>query len=255
MRWVLWFTLAACEFLMAAVLFPRSPGNPVSALASSPMRDLAAGRPGPSGRARVIDGDSMIVGGTHVRLHGLDAPEGKQTCLAGGQRWPCGRLAARALAALIDGRVLTCRELDRKRGRTYAVCRRDDALDINASLVAAGWAVAYRRYSEEYVEDESTAKAARRGMWRGEFVMPWDWRQGKRLRRTGAESLATTPATERQSRRCNIKGNISHNSGARIYHMPGDQDYAATRISVGRGERWFCSEREAQAAGWRRAGR
>lgn len=253
MRWVLWFALAACAFAIAAVLFPRSPGSPVSP-ASSPMHDVAAGRPGLSGRARVIDGDSVIVGGTHVRLHGLDAPEGEQTCLADGQRWPCGRLATRALAALIDGRVLTCRELDRDRGRTYAVCRRDDALDINASLVAEGWAVAYRRYSEEYVEDESEAKAARRGVWRGEFVMPWDWRQGKRLQ-TATESLAATPATERQSPRCNIKGNISYNSGARIYHMPGDQDYAGTRISVERGERWFCSEREAQAAGWRRAGR
>ena len=54
---------------------------------------------------------------------------------------------------------------------------------------------------------------------------------------------------------CNIKGNISHNSGKRIYHMPGDRDYERTRISTSRGERYFCSEAEARAAGWRRAGR
>lgn len=263
MRWVLFFAVAACTFTVAAVLFPRSPGNPVdpgtspmrgAAAGDSPMRSAAAWRPDLSGRARVIDGDSMDVGGTRVRLHGLDAPEGKQSCLVGGQRWPCGQRAARALAELIDGRIVACEERDRDRGRVYAVCRRD-ALDVNAWLVAAGWAVAYRRYSENYVEDESEAKAARRGIWRGEFVMPWDWRQGKRLQRAATDSLAASPATERQSRRCDIKGNISHKSGARIYHMPSDRDYAGTRISVERGERWFCSEREARAAGWRRAGR
>ena len=65
----------------------------------------------------------------------------------------------------------------------------------------------------------------------------------------------TGPAPKAASKRCNIKGNISHNSGRRIYHMPGDRDYARTRISPSRGERWFCSEAEARAAGWRRAGR
>ena len=54
---------------------------------------------------------------------------------------------------------------------------------------------------------------------------------------------------------CNIKGNVSYNGGQRIYHMPVDRYYAPTRISPSRGERWFCSESEARAAGWRRARR
>jgi hypothetical protein len=54
---------------------------------------------------------------------------------------------------------------------------------------------------------------------------------------------------------CNIKGNVSYNGGAKIYHMPGQRDYASTIISTSRGERWFCSEGEARAAGWRKAGR
>jgi hypothetical protein len=54
---------------------------------------------------------------------------------------------------------------------------------------------------------------------------------------------------------CNIKGNISYSGGAKIYHMPGQRDYASTIISTSRGERWFCSEDEARAAGWHRAGR
>jgi hypothetical protein len=52
---------------------------------------------------------------------------------------------------------------------------------------------------------------------------------------------------------CRIKGNISINSGRRIYHMPGQEDYSRTRIRAEYGERWFCTEAEAMAAGWRRA--
>ena len=59
----------------------------------------------------------------------------------------------------------------------------------------------------------------------------------------------------RDREHCNIKGNISHNSGRRIYHMPGDCDYERTRISTARGERYFCTEAEARAAVWRRPGR
>lgn len=53
---------------------------------------------------------------------------------------------------------------------------------------------------------------------------------------------------------CNIKGNVSINSGERIFHVPGQHYYEATRISLQHGERWFCSEDEARAAGWRKAG-
>ncbi|MGX8013534.1 sunset domain-containing protein [Mesorhizobium sp. ORM8.1] len=54
---------------------------------------------------------------------------------------------------------------------------------------------------------------------------------------------------------CNIKGNISYYGGERIYHVPGQEYYSATRINLLKGERWFCSETEAQGAGWRRARR
>ena len=55
------------------------------------------------------------------------------------------------------------------------------------------------------------------------------------------------------AKKCNIKGNISINSRERIYHVPGQEYYAATKISSQYGERWFCSEEDARAAGWRRA--
>ena len=64
--------------------------------------------------------------------------------------------------------------------------------------------------------------------------------------------LTGTTAASAQSGSCNIKGNVS-TQGERIYHMPGDRYYEETRISASHGERWFCSEEEARAAGWRRA--
>ncbi|MCY4499035.1 MAG: thermonuclease family protein [Rhodospirillaceae bacterium] len=205
-----------------------------------------------SGRARVIDGDTIEVGTVRVRLHGVDAPESKQSCLAGGERWPCGQRAARALAGQIGGRTVACSERDRDRyGRIVAVCRHGGR-DVNAWLVGQGWAMAYRRYSRAYVSEEASARAARRGIWRGEFVPPSDWRRGERLSRSRRDR-PRTPEVAPGS--CRIKGNISYNSGKRIYHMPGDRDYARTKISPERGERWFCSEAEARGAGWRRAGR
>ena len=199
-----------------------------------------------AGFARVIDGDTLEVGGVRIRLHGIDAPESGQSCRAGGNRWSCGRDAARALAGRIGGRSIACEERDRDRyGRVVAVCRAS-GMDLNAWMVAEGWAFAYRRYSNAYVGEESAARAARRGVWRGEVVPPWEWRKGKRLGGT------RTTARQESGGRCSIKGNISK-SGTRIYHVPGGRYYDRTRINTSRGERWFCTENEARAAGWRRS--
>ena len=166
--------------------------------------------------------------------------------------------STRALRNLIEGRVVVCDERDRDSyGRVVAVCRHDGT-NVNAWLVTNGWAMAYRRHSLAYVDAESTAKSARRGIWRGDFVPPWDWRQTEAAG-VGDTALPSRTARTRSQRpasapgRCNVKGNISYNSGRRLYHMPGDPDYADTRISVARGERWFCSEAEARAAGWQPA--
>ena len=196
-----------------------------------------------AGPATVTDGDSLKVSGQRIRLFGIDAPESKQTCVAGGQRWRCGRSATRALRSHIAGRPVVCAERDRDRyGRIVAVCRVGGE-DINAWMVSQGMAVAYTKYSRAYVGQQRSAKAARRGLWRGDFVAPWDWRRGKRL-------AATAPAARAGD--CRIKGNISR-SGKRIYHVPGAQYYDRTRIDTSKGERWFCSESQARAAGWRRA--
>ena len=228
--------------------------NPIETRRREPIQADVAGR------ARVIDGDTIEVGSVRIRLFGVDAPESAQSCLEGSRRWPCGEQATRALVGRIDGESVACEERDRDRyGRVVAVCRHR-AQDVNAWLVREGWALAYRRYSTAYVGEQADAKAAKRGVWRGEFVPPWDWRRGDRLKSASrggrVKAIRDAPRVSTRDRGgCNIKGNISHNSGKRIYHMPGDRDYERTRISTSRGERYFCSEAEARAAGWRRAGR
>lgn len=281
MKWLLWIALSVAVFAGALVLFAamfraspldivehslasfaevvRSATNRVADRAGTVVDEVRrqAGSTSSetfhadvSGIARVLDGDTIEVGSVRVRLWGVDAPEGKQTCLEGSRRWPCGRRATQALARRIDGRSVVCEERDRD-GRVVAVCRHNGT-NVNAWLVREGWALAFRRYTRAYVEEESAALAARRGLWRGKFVRPWDWRRGKRLQTASHDARR---ASDRNRDACNIKGNISLNSGKRIYHVPGDPDYADTRISPSRGERWFCTESEARAAGWKRYGR
>ena len=197
-----------------------------------------------SGSAKVIDGDTIKIGSARIRLHGIDAPESAQVCKADDKSYRCGTSATLALARRIGNRSVSCEERDRDRyGRVVAVCRAGGE-DLNGWLVSEGLALAYRRYSADYVGHEQAARDARRGLWRGEFVKPWQWRKGKRM--AGEKTAGAAPGS------CRIKGNISR-KGKRIYHLPGGRYYAATKINEGKGERWFCSEREAKDAGWRRS--
>ncbi|GJE41420.1 thermonuclease family protein [Methylobacterium soli] len=200
------------------------------------------------GRASVTDGDTLVIRDTRIRLYGIDAPEGAQLCEdASGRDYRCGQTAALALAEHIGDATVDCEPRDKDQyGRTVSVCRKG-AEDLNAWLVSQGHAIAYRRFSPDYIREEVRARAAKRGIWAGTFEEPSAWRRATRgaTRETSVEPVPSPSALN-----CQIKGNISR-SGDKVYHLPGSRDYTRTTIDEAAGERMFCSEDEAKAAGWR----
>jgi endonuclease YncB( thermonuclease family) len=155
--------VAPLALVLLAGLYP-----PVSAQAAS--SDIIIGT------ASVIDADTLDIHGARIRLQAVDAIEARQRCtLPTGKEWRCGTEAAKI------GRVpVECRVSDKDRyGRFVARCFQRGE-DLNGWLVANGWAVAYRQYGREYVLQETEAKAAKRGIWASQFVMPWEWRRGLR---------------------------------------------------------------------------
>ena len=201
------------------------------------------------GPARVLDGDTLEIGAQAIRVEGIDAPETGQDCTGpDGGAWDCGAAAEEALRTLVADGVRCLGEGFDAYRRLIATCRsmgtEDDGAeagrDVGAALVEAGLALAYVKYSERYVSEERRAREAGLGLWRGEFVPPWEWR---RTRWREAGEAAPSPD-------CPIKGNVS-SSGERIYHAPWSRSYGRTTVDESRGERWFCDEAEALAAGWR----
>jgi endonuclease YncB( thermonuclease family) len=129
-----------------------------------------------SGPARAIDGDSLNVDGREVRLFGIDAPEATQQCARDGEAWACGQEAEEQLAALVAAGPVTCQgdEVDQY-GRLVAVCQAG-RFDINRTLVAYGYAVAFRQYSDAYVREEQRARASALGIWASTFDLPQNYR-------------------------------------------------------------------------------
>jgi endonuclease YncB( thermonuclease family) len=130
---------------------------------------------------KVIDGDSLVVIGQRVRLAGIDAPELSQRCSDGrGRLYGCGHEARDELQAAIKGKEITCTVQSQDRyGRLLAACKAGE-LDLNDYMVRSGWAVAYHRYTSQYDAAEAEAKAERRGIWRGEFTPPEQYRREER---------------------------------------------------------------------------
>jgi endonuclease YncB( thermonuclease family) len=133
-----------------------------------------------TGQASVVDGDTIEIHGKRIRLFGIDAVESGQRCHKDGKPWLCGKDSAFALADKIGERPITCsgNEFDRYR-RLVARCLLNGE-DLGGWMVENGWALAFRRYSEIYVEQEARARENRMGLWSGEFRMPWEWRSSKR---------------------------------------------------------------------------
>lgn len=192
-----------------------------------------------AGTPSIVDGDTLKLQGITVRMLGIDAPEVGQKCRAAKSgTWQCGEAAMDRLERLVSGGV-TCAgsEFD-DYDRLIAVCYRTDGADINKSMVGEGFAWAFRKYSEEYSADEEKARSEKVGIWQAETQTAWDYRASK-------WEVAIQEAPDG----CPIKGNISRSGN--IYHTPWSPWYKKTRVTIEKGERWFCSERQAIDAGWR----
>jgi len=164
-----------------------------------------------SGTARATDGDGLSVAGIVVRLQGIDALELGQTCDRRGETWACGEKAKRQLQATVEGQRVSCRQVDTDDyGRTVSECT-VRGVDIGKAMVASGWALAFRKYSDAYIADELSAKTAAVGIWGSEFENPADYRH--RHARVAAVPRSTAPAIRSSSQAssygCAIKGNWS----------------------------------------------
>ena len=183
---------------------------------------------------RVVDGDTLDLAGVRIRLFGIDAPEYGQSC----GPVDCGAAALDTLADILSAGTVSCDPVSIDRyGRTLARCRAG-SLDVNREMVRRSMAWAFVRYSSDYIADEQAAKSSGAGIWQHPSQPAWEYRDEK-----WAKAAKDAPDG------CAIKGNISANG--KIYHPPWSPWYDRTRISTKNGERWFCSEDEAIAAGWR----
>jgi hypothetical protein len=130
-----------------------------------------------------------------------------------------------------------------------AVCWAN-GFELNNTMVAAGWATAFTRYSDDYVGIEAQTKAARQGIWSSVFDIPEIWRSAHEpspRASSGARAPRRSAAMVPPPTSCTIKGNRNL-KGQWIYHLPGMPYYGVTRA-----EEMFCTEAEARTAGYRRA--
>ena len=136
-----------------------------------------------SGKVKVIDGDTIKIKGNNIRLFGIDAPEKNQICFKKTQSYNCGSISTKVLKKYAEGKLVTCAYNDKDRyGRIIGICNfyynaKDKKLSLNRYMVFTGNAVAYKRYSKEYLDDEKWAKNNQLGMWQGKFIRPEEWRR------------------------------------------------------------------------------
>ena len=136
---------------------------------------------GPGAKVVSIDGDTLRAGnGAEYRLFGIDAPELHQTCNeADGKSWLCGRAAKAKLTTILKRSNVNCEERTKDRfGRIVAVCSVEGVPDIGEAMVRDGYAVDLGETAGDlYARAEAEAQAGKRGIWRGTFERPSDWRK------------------------------------------------------------------------------
>ena len=219
--------------------------------------------------AIVQDSHTIQLGDITYRLDGIDAPEIDQTCIDDhADPWSCGVEARDQLTKLINGRAVRCDDLgpDKlSRKRHIGVCTVDgESTSLNQQLAKAGLAISAEPSLKVHAKDEAAAaKAGKAGLWKGCFAAPHDFRLGKkdgtliggacRADRDKEIRAVLFPEDIAQPPACAIKGKLAARARftghVGIYHLQGCRSYAG----LTRPDRWFCSEADAQAAGFRRA--
>lgn len=219
--------------------------------------------------AVVKDGDTIQLGEVVFRLDGIDAPELDQNCIDDhADPWACGVEARDQLVKLVGGRSVRCDDLGAdklRKNRRIGVCTADgDTVSLNQQIARAGLAVSAEHAVKIHVKDDAAeARTALRGIWKGCFIAPAEFRADKkdgallgascRADRDREIRAVLFPDAPAMPPGCAIKGKyavrarVTGNIG--IYHLQGCPSYPATTEP----DRWFCSEDDARAAGFRRA--
>ena len=162
---------------------------PVPQINSLPVTPNGTRFVGPMG---VKDGDSLMFG-RELRMWGIDAPEDSQQCFIQGKPWNCGQQSTSALRNAVGQRTVTCvqRDYDHQYNRPVVVCSVGNIDDLSGWQARNGWAIDYTRYSGgAYMSHQNEAVVAKRGIWQGTFVRPWDFRA---CRRSGGGSQCHLP--------------------------------------------------------------
>lgn len=130
-----------------------------------------------SGKASVVDGSVLVVGGNAIRLDGVDAPGLGQDCMtAEGLPWRCGATAKRTLAAVAEGERVACSVTEQSGDGAAAACSVRGIPDLARFMVESGFAVPNAHGRSRYESVAASARASRSGLWTGTFEAPWTWR-------------------------------------------------------------------------------
>ena len=131
-----------------------------------------------SGVPTITDGDTIKILNKRIRFHGIDTPEKKQICFKNSKEYKCGQESTNALIKKIKGKPVVCKVQEKRdRYKRYIGVCFLGYIDLNKWMVRNGYAVAYRRYSNDYIEDENYAKKNKIGLWSGNFIHPEKWRK------------------------------------------------------------------------------
>jgi len=254
--------------LLPFILLKRKYGAVVRALITAIF--FVSACPGWAAEVTITDGDTLVLNGAPHRLDGIYAPKTDQVCLnETGAVWTCGIEARDRLKEFVGKRDVRCdgKKYDTVyRNRRLSICRIDgEAMNLNQWLVREGWALSVEPSAKgRFKADQDEAREKGRGLWKGCFSPPQSARRSNKNTsallgaactkgKVGELADILFPDIPAMPPGCSIKGKFAARAnftGHRgIYHLESCRSYGRTK----RPDRWFCSEGEAQADGFRKA--